>query len=272
MRDRLKRNDDVKGQEWIISVKKDRPEWFPWIIVSASFVILALTYGAWYSFSVLFVALSERIRLEPVGRGRSVFPLCHCSRCGRSVCRSPRGPFRSARNPSFRVLHSGVGLGLSSLTRTWWHLYLFYGLIAATGLERPGGFPTSPSSNNGLGRREDWLRESSPRELESLFSLLLLWYSISSAGRLAERLSIAGHLIPLISASLTILLLRTPPRLSDSGDCVEGRAAPARDDSLILDEAWASVSWTVRRAASTRSFWLLMGFLFCPLPSGRSRF
>jgi MFS family permease len=66
--------------------------------------------------------------------------------------------------------------------------------------------------------------------------------------------------IPLIVAPLAIVFLRRPPQRASLRDTTFSGAGSIRKDMkdpLIVDEEWVSRSWTIRRAVTTKQFWLL---------------
>lgn len=67
--------------------------------------------------------------------------------------------------------------------------------------------------------------------------------------------------IPLIIISLALLFLKEPPQALPFHRVETDIPLSQERNSLIIDEQWASQSWTVRRAIRTKTFWLL-GFSF----------
>ncbi len=234
---------------------------FGWIIVGISFITLALAYGVWYSFSVFFVAL-----LGEFGWSRSLaagafslFVIVH----------SVIGPFVGGTVDRFgprRVillgsLILGMGLALSSLTNTWWHYYIFFGVITAVGVGLIGWVPNTTiiqrwfKVNRGLAIGII----SSGIGIGILVCVPSVQYLISRVGwRMAYR--IMAYFIPLIVAPMAIAFLKNPPQKPSSHDTrVSGRdiIPSAPTDPSVVDGEWASRSWTIRRALSTKQFWLL---------------
>ncbi len=112
-----------------------------WVVVGASFVTMALLYGTWYSYSVFLVAL-----LREFGWSRgllagafSLFALIHGAM-------GPLFAILADRLRPQRVMLGGAGimgagLLLAAETTQWWHLYLFFGGIAAVGIGFCGYVP-----------------------------------------------------------------------------------------------------------------------------------
>ncbi len=234
---------------------------FGWIIVGISFITLALAYGVWYSFSVFFVAL-----LGEFGWSRSLaagafslFVIVH----------SVIGPFVGGTVDRFgprRVillgsLILGMGLALSSLTNTWWHYYIFFGVITAVGVGLIGWVPNTTiiqrwfKVNRGLAIGII----SSGIGIGILVCVPSVQYLISRVGwRMAYR--IMACFIPLIVAPMAITLLKKPPQMASPRDTRFSEReiiSSATRDPLVVDEEWVSQSWTIRRAITTKQFWLL---------------
>ena len=112
-----------------------------WMILSTSFITLAVMYGVWYSYSVFLVAL-----IREFGWSRSlvsgVFAVF-------SLINGGLGPpvgWLLRRAGVKRVILVGVGvmalgLCLTAQTTEWWHLYLAYGVITALGISLNGWVP-----------------------------------------------------------------------------------------------------------------------------------
>jgi len=232
-----------------------------WIIVGVSFITLSLAYGVWYSFSVFFVAL-----LREFGWSRSlaagafsVFVMVH----------SVIGPFVGGMVDSFgprRVILSGslflgMGLALCSFTSTWWHYYIFFGVVTAVGVGSIGWVPHTTII-------QQWFKANRGLAIGIIssgigFGILVCvpsaQYLISRVGwRMAYR--IMACFIPLIVVPLAIAFLQGPSqRASHRDPRLFGREIihAGMEDPLILDDQWTSQAWTLRQAIRTKQFWLL---------------
>jgi MFS family permease len=232
-----------------------------WIIVGISFITLSLAYGIWYSFSVFFVALLREFDWSrSLAAGAfSVFVMVH----------SGIGPFVGGMVDRFgprRVillgsLFSGMGLALCSFTNSWWHYYIFFGVVTGMGVGSIGWVPHTTII-------QQWFKAnrglpigiiSSGIGFGILFCVPSVQYLISRVGwRMAYR--IMACVIPLIVVPLAIAFLQKPSQ----------RASPRNPklfereivhmgikDRSGLDEQWASRAWTLGQAISTKQFWLL---------------
>lgn len=226
-----------------------------WIIVGISFVILALTYGVWYSFSVFFVVLVKEFGWSrSVGAGAfSLFV----------VIQSIIGPLAGAMvdrfGPRVIILSGSVALGgglaLSSTIHTWWEFYLFFGVIAAVGLGTTGWIANTTIV-------QQWFREKRGLAIGIISSGIgvgifictpLVQHLINRVGwRMTYQLM--ACFIPLVNVSMAISFLKKVPETPPSA---AKRLQPAVKDPWILDKDWAARSWTVQKAMTTKPFRLL---------------
>jgi MFS family permease len=234
---------------------------FGWIIVGVSFITLALADGVWYSFSVFFVAL-----LGEFGWSRSIaagafslFVIVH-SLIG-PLAGSMVDRFGPRRVILLGLLFLGMGLALCSLTRTWWHYYILFGVITALGVGFTGWIPNVTiiqqwfKANRGLAIGII----SSGVGIGILVCVPLAQHLISKIGWRATY-RVMACFIPLVVAPMAIVFFRKPPKRTSPHDteCSEGEVIPLdMKDSLILDEEWVSRAWTIRKAIATKQFWLL---------------
>jgi len=231
---------------------------FGWVIVGISFVILALTYGVWYSFSVFFVALLREFGWSRA-TGAGAFSLF-------IIIQSVVGPFAGAMVDRFgpRVvilsgsLLLGVGLALSSTIQTWWEFYLFFGVITATGLGTAGWIANSTIV-------QQWFQEKRGLAVGVISAGIgvgifictpIAQYLINRVGWRTTYL-IMACVVPVINSSMAISLLKRPSHVSLSRSAERKLRQVAADDLWVLNKEWASRSWTIREAMSTKQFWFL---------------
>jgi len=230
---------------------------FAWSIVGVSFIILALTYAVWYSFSIFFVSLLKEFHwTRSVASGAfSIFVIFH------GISGPLAGSMVNRHGPRIVLLLGslflGGGLILCSFTQTWWQFYIFFGVIAAAGVGATGWVPNTTiiqdvfkvkrglamgiiSSGIGVGILV----------FVPLFQLLII--------RLGWRKTyqIMAFSIPFIIATMATLFLKKPPRPSFPQDT--GAPAFSREikNSLVVAKSW-EMSWTLRQAMTTKQFWLL---------------
>jgi MFS family permease len=231
---------------------------FGWMIVGFSFITLALVYGIWYAYSVFFVAL-----LKEFGWSRSIgagaFSLF-------IIVSSLTGPFVGnmvySAGPRKVILGGslllGIGLILCSLTQTWWQLYLFFSLITAIGLGATGWVPN-------ITLIQLWFKEkrglpigiiSSGIGIGILVCVPSIQYLIDQVGWRATY-RIMAIFIPFIIISMAIAFLKRPPQTTPFYPIEKKIPSAVIKNPLVVDEAWASQSWTVLQAMATKQFWLL---------------
>ena len=231
---------------------------FGWMIVGASFITLALVYGIWYAYSVFFVALLKEFGWSrSIGAGAFSLFIIVSSLIGPFVGNMvySAGPRKVILGGSFVL---GIGLILCSLTQTWWQFYLFFGLITAIGLGAAGWVPN-------ITLIQLWFKEkrglpigiiSSGIGIGILVCVPSIQYLIDQVGwRTTYR--IMAIFIPLIVISMAIAFLKRPPQTTPFYPIEKKIPSAVIKNPLVVDEAWASQSWTVRRAMTTKQFWLL---------------
>lgn len=231
---------------------------FGWMIVGFSFITLALVYGIWYAYSVFFVALLKEFGWSrSIGAGAFSLFIIVSSLIGPFVGNMVHsaGPRKVILGGSFVL---GIGLILCSLIQTWWQLYLFFGFITAVGLGAVGWVPN-------ITLIQLWFKEkrglpigiiSSGVGTGILFCVPSIQYLIDQVGwRTTYR--IMAIFIPLIVISMAIAFLKRPPQTTPFYPIEKKIPSAVIKNPLVVDEAWASQSWTVRRAMTTKQFRLL---------------
>jgi MFS family permease len=229
-----------------------------WVIVGISFIILALTYGVWYSFSVFFVALLREFGWSR-STGAGAFSLF-------IIIQSVVGPFAGSMvdrlGPRAVILSGslllGTGLAVSSTIQTWWQFYLSFGVITATGLGTTGWIANSTIV-------QQWFQEkrglavgiiSAGIGVGILICTPVAQYLINKVGWRTTYL-IMACVVPLVNSSMAVPFLKRPPHVSPLHPAEKTLSHAAVDSSWILDKEWASRSWTVKDAMGTKQFWLL---------------
>jgi len=230
---------------------------FAWSIVGVSFIILALTYAVWYSFSIFFVSLLKEFHwTRSVASGAfSIFVIFH------GISGPLAGSMVNRHGPRIVLLLGslflGGGLILCSFTQTWWQFYIFFGVIAAAGVGATGWVPNTTiiqdvfkvkrglamgiiSSGIGVGILV----------FVPLFQLLII--------RLGWRKTyqIMAISIPFIISAMAILFLKRPPRTSFIQDTEAPPLSRQITKSPIIGKTW-EMSWTFQQAITTKQFWFL---------------
>ncbi len=228
-----------------------------WFVVGFSFITLGLVYGVWYSFSVFFVALLKEFGWSrSVGAGAFSIFIVLSGLIGPYV-----GNMVYSTSPRKVIIVGslllGVGLVLCSATQTWWQFYIFFSFITAVGLGSSGWVPH-------VALVQQWFKEkkglpigiiSSGIGIGILICVPLIQHLINWAGWRAAY-QIMAIFIPLIIVSMAMVFLKRPPPNISYQTEIGNRKTFAKDP-LIINEDWASRSWTVRQALGTRQFWFL---------------
>ena len=239
-------------------MKMKNPFYFGWIIVGISFITLALTYGIWYSFAVFFVVL-----LKEFGWSRSltagafsIFVIFH----------NLIGPFVGGMVDHFgprRVILSGalflgVGLILCSFIQTWWQFYIFFGVITAIGVGFTGWVAHTTIIQN-------WFKVKRGLAIGIISSgigvgiLICVPFFQLLITQVGWRMTyfIMGVFIPLAIGSMAVAFLGRSPQSPIPQPLDQEIPQEMVKDPFVVHREWASQSWTVRRAITTKPFWLL---------------
>jgi MFS family permease len=165
------------------------------------------------------------------------------------------------------VLLIGAGLLLATVVTRPWHLYATLGVMVG------GGSVCLGYTGQSL-FLPDWFVRRRGLAMSLAFSgvgvgsmILLPWMQglISRSGWRAACWAL-GLLVLLLLVPLNLLLRRRPEDmgLEPDGDRAAAEGAVARP-SNVVDAAWASVDWTLGRAARTARFWWIAIGYFCGL-------
>jgi MFS family permease len=233
-----------------------------WVIVGVNFITLGITYSTWYSFSLFFVALLKEFgwNRSTAAGAFSLFILMH----------GIEGPLVGKMADKFgpgRVfllgsIFLGGGLALCSLIRSYLQFYLFYGLLTAIGVGATGWIPSTTIV-------QQWFKEKRGLPIGIIsagvgIGILLYVPSIQHLIiRIGWRMTylVMAFSIPLVMISAAIVFLKRPPPSSSSLP-TETITQAVKIDPLIIDEEWASRTWTVRGATTTKQFWFLCLLFF----------
>jgi MFS family permease len=228
-----------------------------WFVVGSSFIILALVYGIWYSFSVFFVALLKEFGWSrSIGAGAFSLFIIFSAIIGPFV-----GNMVSSAKPRRVILGGalilGAGLTLCSFTQTWWQFYIFFSLITAVGLGATGWVPNVTII-------QSWFKEKRglPMGIISSGIGIGILVCIPSIQHLIIRLGwrtayrIMAIFIPLVIISMAMIFLKKRPQGVTHHAEIGNRPTFVKDP-LVVNEEWVSQNWTIRRAVTTKPFWFL---------------
>ena len=239
------------------------PFFYGWVIVGSAFVLLALAYTAWYSFSVFLVAI-----LEEYGWSRaltagvfSVFTVVHGLTgplIGGMVDR--RGP-RLVVGVGAMILAAGL-IGSSRISEPW-QFYLFFGVVAAMGVGATGWIPNFTLLQNWFVRRLGTVVgiASGGVGFGILFLVPLAQYAILHVGWRITYVLLAAAVLAVMLPTTLLFQRRRPQDMGLLPDDSSARGEERRLEAerLVVDREWASRDWTLRSAVRTYRFWMAFG-------------
>ena len=252
-----------------------RPLFYGWVVVGGAFAVLFTAYGAQYAFGVFFSALIAEFGWSraALAGAFSLYVFVYCA-CGLIA-----GRLTDRWGPRAVIAVGGVflGLGLAAMsqTREIWHPYLLYGVVAAVGMSA-AYVPCTATVARWFVRRRGLAigAASAGMGLGTFAGPPAAQLLVSHVGwRWAYAVFGVGLFLCL---NLIATVMRRDPEslgLRPDGDRVAAPVDPTRA---------REATWTVGRAARTRSFWVLFGIfgatwipVFIPLvhlvPMARSR-
>lgn len=225
---------------------------YGWIVVGTCFLSMTFAYGVWYSFPVFFVAILKHFGWTRAATSGafSLFVFVH------GILGPVVGELVERLGPR-RVVTAGalflaLSLAASSRIETQAQLYVFFGLMTSLGVTLIGWVATSTAVRRWFPDRFGTAMGFSSAGMGAgiLIFAPLSQFLIDRVGWrstfLILALLVAGILTPA-----ALVFLRSP---------VGQRFRLPPEESaraLIANSEWAQTSWTLRRAASTRQFWLL---------------
>jgi len=243
------------------------PIYYGWIIVAVVFVTMGVGVNARTAFSLLFPPILAEFGWERgVTAGAFSFGFLVSAALSPSL-----GRLMDRRGPrvviELGVVLIGAGLLLATLVTRPWQLYATLGVMVG------GGSVCLGYTGQSL-FLPDWFVRRRGLAMSLAFSgvgvgsmILLPWLQIL-IGRSGWRAACwaLGLLVLLLLVPLNLLLRRRPEDmgLEPDGDRAAAEGAVARP-SNVVDAAWASVDWTLGRAARTARFWWIAIGYFCGL-------
>jgi len=250
-------------------MSKQKPRFFyGWYIALVGTTSYALGYGTRFSFSVIFPSLLEEFKWprDITATMLSIHILTY------GIMAPITGYLVDRTGPRKTMITGASLLSLGLILSHWgnqlWHFWISFGLIAGMGLCMIGAVPFTTVIRN-------WFERKRGLALSLLFLgsggafgcyPAVAWLIDRTGWRntfLIEGFVLAGIMIPLI-----IFVVRYHPR--DMGlfrdgipEPKDGPLSPVKNIMQVVDPAWASVDWTLAKAARTGRFWLLCLTTFC---------
>ena len=244
-------------------MKKESPGfYYGWVIIAVSFLTLFLAVGVRTSFGIFYIAI-----LEDFGWGRgetagafSLTMFVHALFApitGNLIDRfNPRKLF-----PMGAVFLT-IGLLGASRIHEIWHLYLFFGVVIAIGVNLIGFGPHMAIIPRWFIRKRGLASglALSGIGLGALIVVPLTAFFIETIGWRAAFLILAGIIFCIITPATAFFQRRSPEEVGMHPDNPEpelGRTplSHSAEDAKESDRARLSEDWTFKAAIRTHAFW-----------------
>jgi MFS family permease len=252
-------------------MKETPPQWmqrlpfyYGWVIIAVAFVTMAIAVTARTAYSLLMPPLIDEFGWDR-GLAAGAFSFGFLV----SAVLSPIvGRVMDRRGPLV-VIESGVvlvaaGLLLAPAIETPLHLYLTLGLAVGCGANLMTFTAHSQFLPNWFVRRRGLAISLAFSGVGVGAIVLLPWLQSIIEGEGWRAACWAMGLLVLLALGPLNLLVRRRPQdigLLPDGERQEMAAVGTRKPSNVVDAAWASVEWTLGRAARTgRFWWIVVGF------------
>lgn len=219
-------------------------------VVVAVWVLLAVTYGLFFSFSIFFVALLEEFRWS-----RALTAGAISTSAMLQGLLAPIAGVVVDRVGARRVILAGVVLlsassMLAATIRSPWELYLYTGVIGAMGIVALGSVPMGVLLSH-------WVTERRGRLVGLAFSGMGI--GIFSLGPLSQWLIVhLGWRTASLALGVAVLVVMLP--IAWWG-CREPAAPKARSLPFVADRRPGGEA-TLKAALGTRAFWALFAAYF----------
>jgi len=241
---------------------------FKWIIVTISFINIAIAYGLNFSFSIFFVAILEEFRWNRATTA-GVFSL---SALLLGISSWFIGGLVDRFGSRKVLLWGAVLLSFSTISSGWikniWQFYFLFGVLSAIGTCSLGWVPNSVLLSN-------WFVENRGTMVGIAFSGMGI--GILIVGPTAQYfISQFGWRIAYMLLGLVALLLLVPLNYFQQDRPVR-KVAHSTQDSSVPNKIYNPIKqfqklgeegedWTLRRSMKTLRFWFLfLSFFLIPL-------
>jgi len=242
--------------------RKPLKVFYGWTIVAASFISLAIVFGARLSFQVFFVAL-----IDDFGWSRaSTAGIFSVSMIVFALLAVPTGWLLDRFGPrllfSTGALFFAGGLLMSGWISTQWQLYFWYGIVASIGI-------TILGLSNFASVISRWFQRQRGTALGVAFagtgvgSLVIVPLTERWIAAWGWRMALVGQagLLIVIVLPLSLFLLRLNPTelgLQPDGRLAEAEPSPASRLPIESTSSPIITEWTLPAAIRTPAFWLLL--------------
>jgi len=232
---------------------KSLPFYYGWVIFVITFLIYAFMFGLRYSVGVFFTPVQEEFGWTTAMTASAVTVFFWVYAVSAPLVGSLAGRIGVRRTVLIGGLLLGGGGALVSTIQELWHLYLFWGVIAATGAAALYVIPTMILSRffvRKRGRAVGWssmgVSVGQATIVPVVASLIVVW------GWRATMKTL-GLVVVVVTSVIGYIFLREDPE--SMGLHVDGEEP---DDLQGEEESKApEVEWEPREAMATRSFRLV---------------
>lgn len=243
-------------------MKERKAIFYGWFIVAASVLMHVMSYGARYSFAVIFPSLLEEFHWprDATAAVLSVHLLVY------GLVAPAAGSMIDSIGPR-KTMGLGatlltLGLLLSAGGSEPWHFYFSFGILFGIGLCLTGSVPLTTVLRNWFERKRGMAFSLAHLGSGASFALYpAIAFMINGIGWrwtfVVEALVAASIIIPLIA-----FVVKYHPRekgLVRDGDIEpeDTSTAALNEARRITDQAWAATDWRLSQAMRTSRFWLL---------------
>jgi sugar phosphate permease len=241
---------------------------YGWIILVVAFITLVFGYGVRNSFSVFYPTIVEEFGWE---RGSTAL-MFSIGIIVYGLTAPLAGSLIDRYKPRLILALGGLilggGVALCSLATAQWQFFLFYGVIAATGLSLVGVTPLNAIVSNWFVKKRGLVFGIMSAGFgTSLLSAPIAQLLISSFDWQKAYIIIGACSIAIVVPLCGFLMYRRP---QDKGLLPDGetkKLSPPKDPvkPQSREGKWAATTWTLPRAIKTYQFWLLLLIAFCVL-------
>jgi MFS family permease len=244
------------------------PFYYGWVIIGIAFVTMAIGVSARTAFSLLMPPLIDEFGWDR-GLAAGAFSFGFLV----SALLSPIvGRVMDTRGPRLVILTgvtlTSAGLLLAPAIEQPWHLYATLGVLVGGGANMMTYTAHSQFLPNWFVRRRGLAISVAFAGVGVGAVVLLPWLqSIILAQGWRASCWALGLIVVVVLAPLNLLIRKRPEDIGllPDGAAQQRATAEKRVASNVVDPAWASVEWTLGRAAGTSRFWWVVLGYFCGL-------
>jgi len=239
------------------------PFFFGWYVLGAAFLVYALGHGVMFSFSVFLKPLAENFHWSRSLIAGSFMLFMACRALSSIIMGGLTDRFGARMVVAIGGVLMGMGTLLGAVMTHVWELYLYYGVLAGTGM----GVVSVPLSST-VSR---WfVRRRGLTQGVLVVGAGLGNFAIApAAGYLVLGLGITNAYV-IIGSGATVLIvllamvLRKDPAEMGLQPFGAGRKSPPLDQAIPTEKKETGWDWETGQALRTASFWLLaaVGFIF----------